>query len=58
MFVGKDFVWSSGEDYRSMVLSIIKKTMSKSVALQFSTFGKKGKRAFSSLRLHAAVMSK
>ena len=47
-----------GDDYKTMILNVIKKTMVKSVALQYSVYGKKGKKVFSSLRLYDAVTSK
>ena len=50
-------VGAGGDDYKNMILSIVKKVMNKDVAMQYSTFGKKGKKCLTSLRVHSAITS-
>jgi hypothetical protein len=47
-----------GDDYKSMILDIIKKLLKKDVALLYSTYGKKGKKNFSSLKLYSVITSR
>ena len=47
-----------GEDYKQMVLALLKRVLSKQLAEQYSTYGRKGKRSLAHLNIYSAVKRK